>query len=130
MSILQGKIDRLERLLAENNEIITNIRDSVINLKESVKDGVPGGGNMSQGPYPELLASPPLVLPIDSQDCQFAAREFSEPADGVQVRLLEKIRNSSGICRCNAVVGLNIDLSCKASSSERLKWTKLQWTAL
>uniref|UniRef100_A0A8C7R2A1 Alpha-mannosidase n=1 Tax=Oncorhynchus mykiss TaxID=8022 RepID=A0A8C7R2A1_ONCMY len=42
LSILQGKIDRLERLLAENNEIITNIRDSVINLKESVKDGVPG----------------------------------------------------------------------------------------
>uniref|UniRef100_A0A673XSD9 Alpha-mannosidase n=1 Tax=Salmo trutta TaxID=8032 RepID=A0A673XSD9_SALTR len=39
LSILQGKIDRLERLLAENNEIITNIRDSVINLKESVKDG-------------------------------------------------------------------------------------------
>uniref|UniRef100_A0A8C8D004 mannosyl-oligosaccharide 1,3-1,6-alpha-mannosidase n=1 Tax=Oncorhynchus tshawytscha TaxID=74940 RepID=A0A8C8D004_ONCTS len=85
LSILQGKIDRLERLLAENNEIITNIRDSVINLKESVKDGVPGGGNMSQGPYPELLALPPLVLPIDSQDCQFAAREFSEPADGVQL---------------------------------------------
>uniref|UniRef100_A0A8C7QXA3 Alpha-mannosidase n=1 Tax=Oncorhynchus mykiss TaxID=8022 RepID=A0A8C7QXA3_ONCMY len=88
LSILQGKIDRLERLLAENNEIITNIRDSVINLKESVKDGVPGGGNMSQGPYPELLASPPLVLPIDSQDCQFAAREFSEPADG-GVQLLD-----------------------------------------
>uniref|UniRef100_A0A673XH22 mannosyl-oligosaccharide 1,3-1,6-alpha-mannosidase n=1 Tax=Salmo trutta TaxID=8032 RepID=A0A673XH22_SALTR len=85
LSILQGKIDRLERLLAENNEIITNIRDSVINLKESVKDGVPDGGNMSQGPYPELLASPPLVLPIDSQDCQFAAREFSKPADGVQL---------------------------------------------
>uniref|UniRef100_A0A4W5PF09 Alpha-mannosidase n=1 Tax=Hucho hucho TaxID=62062 RepID=A0A4W5PF09_9TELE len=79
LSILQGKIDRLERLLAENNEIISNIRDSVINLKESVKDGGPDGGNMSQGPYPELLASPPLVLPIDSQDCQFAAREFSKP---------------------------------------------------
>uniref|UniRef100_A0A4W5P7Q4 Alpha-mannosidase n=1 Tax=Hucho hucho TaxID=62062 RepID=A0A4W5P7Q4_9TELE len=85
LSILQGKIDRLERLLAENNEIISNIRDSVINLKESVKDGGPDGGNMSQGPYPELLASPPLVLPIDSQDCQFAAREFSKPADGVQL---------------------------------------------
>lgn len=111
MSILQDKIDRLERLLSENNEIIANIRDSVINLKESVKDGRGGldGRNMSQGPYLELLASPPLVLPIDSQDCQFAAREFSKPADGVQVRLLEKIRNSSGICRCNVVVGLNYD---------------------
>ncbi|XP_038844740.1 alpha-mannosidase 2-like isoform X2 [Salvelinus namaycush] len=87
LSILQDKIDRLERLLSENNEIIANIRDSVINLKESVKDGRGGldGGNMSQGPYLELLASPPLVLPIDSQDCQFAAREFSKPADGVQL---------------------------------------------
>uniref|UniRef100_A0A8C7DH45 Alpha-mannosidase n=1 Tax=Oncorhynchus kisutch TaxID=8019 RepID=A0A8C7DH45_ONCKI len=81
LSILQDKIDRLERLLSENNEIIANIRDSVINLKESVKDGRGGldGGNMSQGPYLELLASPPLVLPIDSQDCQFATREFSKP---------------------------------------------------
>lgn len=87
LSILQDKIDRLERLLSENNEIIANIRDSVINLKESVKDGRGGldGGNMSQGPYLELLASPPLVLPIDSQDCQFATREFSKPADGVQL---------------------------------------------
>uniref|UniRef100_A0A6Q2Y998 Alpha-mannosidase n=1 Tax=Esox lucius TaxID=8010 RepID=A0A6Q2Y998_ESOLU len=87
LSILQDKIDRLERLLAENNEIIANIRDSVINLKESVKDGRggPDSGNMSQGPYPDLLVSPPLVLPIDSQDCQFAARQFSKPADGVQL---------------------------------------------
>uniref|UniRef100_A0A4W5QI22 Alpha-mannosidase n=1 Tax=Hucho hucho TaxID=62062 RepID=A0A4W5QI22_9TELE len=87
LSILQDKIDRLERLLSENNEIIANIRDSVINLKESVKDGHGGldRGNMSQGPYLELLASPPLVLPIDSQDCQFVAREFSKPADGVQL---------------------------------------------
>ncbi|KAK6322720.1 hypothetical protein J4Q44_G00075120 [Coregonus suidteri] len=87
LSILQDKIDSLERLLSENNEIIANIRDSVINLKESVKDGRggPDGGNMSQGPYLELLASPSLVLHIDSQDCQFAAREFSKPADGVQL---------------------------------------------
>uniref|UniRef100_A0A674BD34 mannosyl-oligosaccharide 1,3-1,6-alpha-mannosidase n=1 Tax=Salmo trutta TaxID=8032 RepID=A0A674BD34_SALTR len=87
LSILQDKIDRLERLLSENNEIIANIRDSVINLKESVMDGRGGldGRNMSQGPYLELLALPPLVLPIDSQDCQFAAREFSKPADGVQL---------------------------------------------
>uniref|UniRef100_A0A8C2ALV9 Alpha-mannosidase n=1 Tax=Cyprinus carpio TaxID=7962 RepID=A0A8C2ALV9_CYPCA len=31
--------NHLERLLAENNEIIANIRDSVINLRETVKDG-------------------------------------------------------------------------------------------
>lgn len=84
LSVLQDKIDRLERLLAENNEIIGNIRDSVINLKESVKDGREAG-NLSQGSYPDLLPSPPLVLPVHSEDCQFAARKVSKPADGVQL---------------------------------------------
>ncbi|KAI1905296.1 hypothetical protein AGOR_G00014640 [Albula goreensis] len=88
LSILQEKIDHLERLLAENNEIISNIRDSVINLSESVKDGKGNPevlGNLTRGSYPELLASPPLVVPIDSEDCQFAARPYSKPADGVQM---------------------------------------------
>uniref|UniRef100_A0A671PWJ9 Alpha-mannosidase n=1 Tax=Sinocyclocheilus anshuiensis TaxID=1608454 RepID=A0A671PWJ9_9TELE len=48
LGILQDKIDHLERLLAENNEIIGNIRDSVINLRETVKDGkMFPEGNMS-----------------------------------------------------------------------------------
>ncbi|XP_035246262.1 alpha-mannosidase 2 isoform X2 [Anguilla anguilla] len=87
LSILQEKIDHLERLLAENNEIISNIRDSVINLSESVKDGRGSleVGNLTRGSYPELLASPPLVVPIDSQDCQFATRPYSKSADGVQM---------------------------------------------
>ncbi|XP_012672636.1 alpha-mannosidase 2 [Clupea harengus] len=86
LSVLQDKIDRLERLLAENNEIITNIRDSVINLRESVKDGRRAGetGNFSQGPV-ELLPSPPLVIPIDSEDCQFSTRPYSKTADGQQM---------------------------------------------
>uniref|UniRef100_A0A8C1PXU6 Mannosidase, alpha, class 2A, member 1 n=1 Tax=Cyprinus carpio TaxID=7962 RepID=A0A8C1PXU6_CYPCA len=42
--------NHLERLLAENNEIIANIRDSVINLRETVKDGkMFPEGSMSQG---------------------------------------------------------------------------------
>ncbi|XP_061119447.1 alpha-mannosidase 2 isoform X2 [Conger conger] len=87
LSILQEKIDHLERLLAENNEIISNIRDSVINLSESVKDGRGSleVGNLTRGSLPELLASPPLVVPIDSQDCQFATRPYSKSADGVQM---------------------------------------------
>ncbi|XP_062334959.1 alpha-mannosidase 2 isoform X1 [Osmerus eperlanus] len=83
LSYLQDKIDHLERLLAENNEIIGNIRDSVINLKEQVKDG--REGNVSQGTYPDLLPSPPLVLPVDPDDCRFASREVSKPAEGVQL---------------------------------------------
>uniref|UniRef100_A0A8C2DNI8 Alpha-mannosidase n=1 Tax=Cyprinus carpio TaxID=7962 RepID=A0A8C2DNI8_CYPCA len=85
LGILQDKIDHLERLLAENNEIIGNIRDSVINLRETVKDGkmFPEGG-MSQG-NGELLPPAPALLPIHSEDCQFAARTYSKAADGVQM---------------------------------------------
>uniref|UniRef100_A0A672K4W8 Alpha-mannosidase n=1 Tax=Sinocyclocheilus grahami TaxID=75366 RepID=A0A672K4W8_SINGR len=74
LGILQDKIDHLERLLAENNEIIGNIRDSVINLRETVKDGkMFPEGNMSQGDL-ELLPPAPALLPIHSEDCQFAPR--------------------------------------------------------
>uniref|UniRef100_A0A8C2AMP8 Alpha-mannosidase n=1 Tax=Cyprinus carpio TaxID=7962 RepID=A0A8C2AMP8_CYPCA len=85
LGILQDKIDHLERLLAENNEIIANIRDSVINLRETVKDGkMFPEGNMSQGDL-ELLPPAPALLPIHSEDCQFAARTYSKAADGVQM---------------------------------------------
>uniref|UniRef100_A0A9J8BKE9 mannosyl-oligosaccharide 1,3-1,6-alpha-mannosidase n=1 Tax=Cyprinus carpio carpio TaxID=630221 RepID=A0A9J8BKE9_CYPCA len=85
LGILQDKIDHLERLLAENNEIIANIRDSVINLRETVKDGkMFPEGSMSQG-NGELLPPAPALLPIHSEDCQFAARTYSKAADGVQM---------------------------------------------
>uniref|UniRef100_A0A8C2APK4 Alpha-mannosidase n=1 Tax=Cyprinus carpio TaxID=7962 RepID=A0A8C2APK4_CYPCA len=81
LGILQDKIDHLERLLAENNEIIANIRDSVINLRETVKDGkMFPEGNMSQGDL-ELLPPAPALLPIHSEDCQFAARTYSKMLD-------------------------------------------------
>lgn len=87
LSILQEKIDHLERLLSENNEIISNIRDSVINLSESVKDGKgnPEAMNLSRGAFSELLASPPLVIPVDAEDCQFAAKSYSKASDDVQM---------------------------------------------
>lgn len=83
LSILQEKIDHLERLLAENNEIISNIRDSVINLSESVEDGPRGSqGNASQGSI--HLHSPQLALQADPRDCLFASQSGSQPRD-VQV---------------------------------------------
>ncbi|XP_051978697.1 alpha-mannosidase 2-like [Xyrauchen texanus] len=85
LGILQDKIDQLERLLAENNEIIANIRDSVINLRENVKEGkVFPEGNISLV-ISELLPSSPVLIPIDSEDCQFAARTYSKAVDGVQM---------------------------------------------
>ncbi|XP_019388008.1 PREDICTED: alpha-mannosidase 2 [Crocodylus porosus] len=83
LSILQEKIDHLERLLAENNEIISNIRDSVINLSESVKDGQrnPEAINFSQGSFSELLPSAPVSLAVDPEDCSFASKSGSQDSD-------------------------------------------------
>ncbi|XP_053910755.1 alpha-mannosidase 2 [Cuculus canorus] len=80
LSILQEKIDHLERLLAENNEIISNIRDSVINLSESVKDGQknPEAINLSAS---ELFSSASVFLAVDSEDCLFASKSGSHGSD-------------------------------------------------
>lgn len=79
LSMLQEKIDHLERLLAENNEIISNIRDSVINLSESVEDGSKSSqGNFSRGAGSPLLSSKQLSLTIDPEDCLFASHSGSQ----------------------------------------------------
>ncbi|XP_006161174.1 alpha-mannosidase 2 [Tupaia chinensis] len=81
LSMLQEKIDHLERLLAENNEIISNIRDSVINLSESVEDGAKSSqGNFSPGAGSRLLPSQ-LSLPVHPEDCHFATRSGSQHSD-------------------------------------------------
>ncbi|KAL1770864.1 alpha-mannosidase 2 [Sigmodon hispidus] len=80
LSILQEKIDHLERLLAENNEIISNIRDSVINLSESVEDGPKGSpGNGSHGST-RLLPSQ-SALQADPRDCLFASQSGTQHPD-------------------------------------------------
>ncbi|XP_028611531.1 alpha-mannosidase 2 isoform X2 [Grammomys surdaster] len=80
LSILQEKIDHLERLLAENNEIISNIRDSVINLSESVEDGPRGpAGNASQGSA--HIHSSQLALQADPKDCLFASQSGNQHRD-------------------------------------------------
>ncbi|XP_065517504.1 alpha-mannosidase 2 isoform X7 [Lathamus discolor] len=86
LSMLQEKIDHLERLLAENNEIISNIRDSVINLSESVKDGQknPEAINFSQGSLSELFPSASALFAVDSEDCLFASKSGSH-GSGVQM---------------------------------------------
>lgn len=82
LSMLQEKIDHLERLLAENNEIISNIRDSVINLSESVEDGPKSSqGNFSQGAGSPLLPSKQLSLVVDPEDCSFSLQSGSQNSD-------------------------------------------------
>lgn len=82
--MLQEKIDHLERLLAENNEIISNIRDSVINLSESVEESPKSSqGDFSQGAGPHLLPSQ-SSLQAHPADCLFASQSGSQHPD-VQV---------------------------------------------
>lgn len=80
--MLQEKIDHLERLLAENNEIISNIRDSVINLSESVEDGTKNSkGNFSHGAGSPLLPAKHPSLAVDPGDCLFASQSGSHSPD-------------------------------------------------
>ncbi|XP_067885903.1 alpha-mannosidase 2 isoform X2 [Heterodontus francisci] len=83
LSILHEKIDHLERLLAENNEIISNIRDSVINLSESVKDsqGDLEASNSSKGFFSELFGYSSSVIPIEPEDCQFASKGYTKASN-------------------------------------------------
>ncbi|XP_004420380.1 PREDICTED: alpha-mannosidase 2 [Ceratotherium simum simum] len=81
LSMLQEKIDHLERLLAENNEIISNIRDSVINLSESVEDGPKSSkGSFGQGAGSPLLPSK-LSLEVNPEDCLFASQSGSQKSE-------------------------------------------------
>uniref|UniRef100_A0A4W4GBI7 Alpha-mannosidase n=1 Tax=Electrophorus electricus TaxID=8005 RepID=A0A4W4GBI7_ELEEL len=88
--ILQDKIDHLERLLAENNKIIANIRDSVTNLRKSVNNdkGPLEAKNLSQG-LVDLLPFAPIWVLIPSEDCQFSMLDvydmlsFDNPDGGV-----------------------------------------------
>ncbi|XP_072453348.1 alpha-mannosidase 2 isoform X1 [Notamacropus eugenii] len=84
LSILQEKIDHLERLLAENNEIISNIRDSVINLSESVKDDQKsshGINNTSHRSISDLVPSALIPFPNEAEDCSFASESGKQNSD-------------------------------------------------
>lgn len=86
LSMLQDKIDHLERLLAENNEIIHNIRESVIYLSENVKvtQKKPDAMNLSEDLSASFLQPAPVVLPIEPEDCHFALKT-SRPDSDVQM---------------------------------------------
>uniref|UniRef100_A0A5F8G2K0 Alpha-mannosidase n=1 Tax=Monodelphis domestica TaxID=13616 RepID=A0A5F8G2K0_MONDO len=100
LSILQEKIDHLERLLAENNEIISNIRDSVINLSESVKDDQksPRSNNVSQGSISNLKPSSLIPFPNEPEECSFALESGNQNSDVqmLNVYSLLKFNNPDG----------------------------------
>ena len=88
ISVLQNRIEQLEQLLEENHQIISHIKDSVMELTDT-------GAVSPSGHLPFRSANGSWVLPFDGrptflavkpQDCQFAAGSRGQ-AD-VQVRSL------------------------------------------
>lgn len=88
ISVLQNRIEQLEQLLEENHQIISHIKDSVMELTDT-------GAVSPSGQLPFRSANGSWVLPFDGrptfldvkpQDCQFSAG--SHGAADVQVRLL------------------------------------------
>ncbi|KAG7267578.1 hypothetical protein CRUP_005998 [Coryphaenoides rupestris] len=75
ISVLQNRIEQLEQLLEENHQIISHIKDSVMELTDT------GGAASPSGHLPFRSANGSWVLPFDGrpslaaikpQDCQFA----------------------------------------------------------
>lgn len=75
ISVLQNRIEQLEQLLEENHQIISHIKDSVMELTDT-------GAVSPSGHLPFRSANGSWVLPFDGrptflavkpQDCQFAA---------------------------------------------------------
>lgn len=86
ISVLQNRIEQLEQLLEENHQIISHIKDSVMELTDT-------GAVSPSGHLPFRSANGSWVLPFDrrptylaikSQDCQFAS--VSRDQTDVQVK--------------------------------------------
>ncbi|XP_064422099.1 alpha-mannosidase 2x isoform X1 [Latimeria chalumnae] len=82
ISVLQNRIEQLEQLLEENHQIISHIKDSVLELTEN-SDG-------QSGPLPQRTPNGSWVVPYDPrpsflsispQDCQFALGSKGQKAD-------------------------------------------------
>lgn len=88
ISVLQNRIEQLEQLLEENHEIISHIKDSVLELTANA-EGPPAllpyytaNGSWVVPPDPR-----PSFLSISPQDCQFAlGGQHQKPELQVRVR--------------------------------------------
>uniref|UniRef100_A0AAY4BHS9 Alpha-mannosidase n=1 Tax=Denticeps clupeoides TaxID=299321 RepID=A0AAY4BHS9_9TELE len=83
ISVLQNRIEQLEQLLEENHQIISHIKDSVLELTDT-------GAVSPSGHLPFRSSNGSWVLPFDGraaflsikpQDCQFAQGPRSSPAE-------------------------------------------------
>ncbi|XP_061773541.1 alpha-mannosidase 2x isoform X4 [Nerophis ophidion] len=99
ISVLQNRIEQLEQLLEENHQIISHIKDSVMELTDT-------GAVSPSGHLPFRSANGSWVLPFDGhptflavkpQDCQFAADSQSQAdVQMLDVNSLLKFDNPDG----------------------------------
>ncbi|XP_062998818.1 alpha-mannosidase 2x isoform X1 [Elgaria multicarinata webbii] len=82
ISVLQNRIEQLEQLLEENHEIISHIKDSVLELTANA-EGAPVvlPFHMPNGSWILPPESRPSFYSVSSQDCQFALGSNGHKAD-------------------------------------------------
>lgn len=85
--MLQNRIEQLEQLLEENHEIISHIKDSVLELTANA-EGQPVvlPFHMPNGSWVLPPESKPSFYSVSSQDCQFALGGKGQKTD-IQVKL-------------------------------------------
>ncbi|XP_076980368.1 alpha-mannosidase 2x isoform X3 [Tamandua tetradactyla] len=72
ISVLQNRIEQLEQLLEENHEIISHIKDSVLELTANAEAPVLLSYSMANSSWGVPPEPRPSFLSISPQDCQFA----------------------------------------------------------
>ncbi|XP_043934204.1 alpha-mannosidase 2x isoform X2 [Protopterus annectens] len=82
ISVLQNRIEQLEQLLEENHQIITHIKDSVLELTENT-EGQPAilPHRTTNGSWIVPSDGCPSFLSVSPQDCQFALGSKGEKTD-------------------------------------------------
>lgn len=70
--MLQNRIEQLEQLLEENHEIISHIKDSVLELTANAEAPALLSYSMVNGSWGVPPEPRPSFLSISPQDCQFA----------------------------------------------------------
>lgn len=81
ISVLQNRIEQLEQLLEENHQIISHIKDSVLELTDT--GAVAPSGQLpfrsANGSWVLPLEGRPAFLSVMPQDCQFAQSKRKDP---------------------------------------------------
>ncbi|XP_078056084.1 alpha-mannosidase 2x isoform X2 [Mustelus asterias] len=81
ISVLQNRIEQLEQLLEENHQIISHIKDSVLELTENA-GGLPGLlAYQGNGSWAFPTDNHPTFLSVSPQDCQFALGNKGQKTD-------------------------------------------------